>query len=59
MKNDEYSHAINIKDNKNRKKRYDSIGTPESPFQILLLNILKKHNGTWVKNEELGTSSCK
>lgn len=53
----ENSAPINIKSN--RKKRYDSIGTPDSPFRILLSNLMKKTTGTWVKNEQLGTHNCK
>ena len=50
----EISKPIAIKD---KRKRFDSIGTPESPFRILLLNLLKKTR-TWVKNEDLVTHSC-
>ena len=56
MNENEPSNAINI-NGKSRKKRFDSIGTPESPFQILLLNLFKKTKCTWVKNEDLGTDT--
>ena len=42
MNNNEQTQAINIENNKPRKKRFDSIGTPDSPFRILLLNLIKK-----------------
>lgn len=34
------SCTIEVK--KSSRQRYDSIGTPESPFRIMLLNIAKK-----------------
>ena len=43
MNNNVPCDAISIKDSKNRKKRIDSIGTPESPFKILLFNLFKKN----------------
>jgi hypothetical protein len=48
-----------INDKRNRQKRFDSIGTPDSPFRILLSNLIRKTKASWVKNEELGTHSCK
>ena len=52
MNTNEKSQAININNAKPRKYRFDSIGTPESPFRILLLNLFKKANGTLIKNEK-------
>jgi len=37
------SHPMNITEMNNRTKRFDSAGTPESPFRSLLLNLCKKH----------------
>ena len=42
MNTNEPSHAITIKETNTKRKRFDSIGTPDSPFRILLLNLFKK-----------------
>jgi len=42
MNINEPSQNINIRDSKTRIKRFDSIGTADSPFRILLLNLFKK-----------------
>ena len=53
MYNNAPCDAIDIKDSKYRKKRIDSIGTPESPFKILLLNLLKKNKEDLDKKKNL------
>lgn len=50
MNNNEPSSPVKIKNMRIRNKRFDSIGTPDSPLRILLLNLFKKTNG--IKNEE-------
>jgi len=53
MNNNEQSPPVKIKNISNRNKRIDSIGTPDSPFRILLFNLFKKtNNGTGIKKNE-------
>ena len=42
MNTNEPSQAININETNAKRKRFDSIGTPDSPFRILLLNLFNK-----------------
>ena len=46
--NNTSSSPVEIKDftNSKRTKRFDSAGTPESPFRFLLSNLFKKKRGS-------------
>ena len=47
------SKPIDVK--KPTRKRYDSIGTPDSPFRIMLMNLAKQASGITNKQTVITT----